>query len=145
VRLRASVGALLGCVREMFDIILIDCPPGLSVLTEHPRREETAAFSRVATELPTDHIRSRVDDPTRAREPTHVRRQLLPECSCGDYFVAARAVLAGIAVSLRSTLLTEIVLPPGTLASVSNWSTISRLVWPTYRRTVGVEGTGSVM
>ena len=28
VRLRASVGALLGCVRDMFDIILIDCPPG---------------------------------------------------------------------------------------------------------------------
>jgi len=39
VRLRAGVGALLGCVREMFDIILIDCPPGLSVLTESLLRE----------------------------------------------------------------------------------------------------------
>ena len=34
VQLRASVGALLGYVRAMFDIILIDCPPGLSVLTD---------------------------------------------------------------------------------------------------------------
>ena len=39
VQLRASVGALLGCVRDMFDIILIDCPPGLSVLTESLLRE----------------------------------------------------------------------------------------------------------
>jgi len=39
VRLRASVGALLTCAREMFDITLIDCPPGLSVLTESLLRE----------------------------------------------------------------------------------------------------------
>ena len=39
VQLRSSVGALLSRVREMFDIILIDCAPGLSVLTESLLRE----------------------------------------------------------------------------------------------------------
>ena len=33
-RLRTSIGALLNHVRGVFDVILIDCPPGLSVLTE---------------------------------------------------------------------------------------------------------------
>ena len=32
-RLRTSIGALLNHVRGVFDVILIDCPPGLSVLT----------------------------------------------------------------------------------------------------------------
>jgi len=39
VQLRTTVGALLKAVREIFDIILVDCPPGLSVLTESWLRE----------------------------------------------------------------------------------------------------------
>ena len=38
-RLRAVIGELLKGVREVFDIVLIDCPPGLSVLTESWLRE----------------------------------------------------------------------------------------------------------
>jgi len=38
-RLRASIGLLLSEVRKVFEIILIDCPPGLSVLTECWLRE----------------------------------------------------------------------------------------------------------
>ena len=39
VQLRASVGALLDDVRGLFGVVLIDCPPGLSVLTEAWLRE----------------------------------------------------------------------------------------------------------
>lgn len=38
-RLRAVIGELLREARRVFDIILIDCPPGLSVLTESWLRE----------------------------------------------------------------------------------------------------------
>jgi len=38
-RLRAAIGGLLSEVRGVFDIILVDCPPGLSVLTESWLRE----------------------------------------------------------------------------------------------------------
>jgi chromosome partitioning protein len=44
-RLRASIGALLNHVRSVFDIVLVDCPPGLSVLTESWLRETDFHFS----------------------------------------------------------------------------------------------------
>jgi chromosome partitioning protein len=38
-RLRTSIGGLLSRARIVFDVVLIDCPPGLSVLTECWLRE----------------------------------------------------------------------------------------------------------
>ena len=38
-RLRSTIAALLAQVRPVFDVVLVDCPPGLSVLTECWLRE----------------------------------------------------------------------------------------------------------
>jgi chromosome partitioning protein len=47
IQLRTSIGGLLGLLRDAFDIILIDCPPGLSVVTESWLREADFHISPV--------------------------------------------------------------------------------------------------
>jgi chromosome partitioning protein len=53
-RMRTSVGSLLAALRGMFDVIFIDCPPGLSVLTETWLRE---ADFQISPTKP-DHVSS---------------------------------------------------------------------------------------
>ena len=50
--LRASIAHLLGQLREVFDIVFIDCPPGLSVVTESWLREADFHVSPVVP----DHL-----------------------------------------------------------------------------------------
>jgi chromosome partitioning protein len=50
--LRATIGALLASVRDIFDVVLIDCPPGLSVVTESWLREADFQVSPVVP----DHV-----------------------------------------------------------------------------------------
>ena len=44
-QLRSGIHTLLGSVRSVFDVVFIDCPPGLSVLTESWLREADFHFS----------------------------------------------------------------------------------------------------
>ena len=44
-RLRSVISELLAGVRKVFDVVLIDCPPGLSVLTESWLREADFCLS----------------------------------------------------------------------------------------------------
>jgi chromosome partitioning protein len=52
IQLRASISELLGQLRAPFDIVLIDCPPGLSVVTESWLREADFYISPVVP----DHL-----------------------------------------------------------------------------------------
>jgi chromosome partitioning protein len=52
VQLRASIADLLRHLRDAFDIVLIDCPPGLSVVTESWLREADFHISPVVP----DHL-----------------------------------------------------------------------------------------
>jgi chromosome partitioning protein len=54
VRLRTGIRALLEVLRPSFDIVLIDCPPGLSVVTESWLREADFYVSPVVP----DHLSS---------------------------------------------------------------------------------------
>ena len=53
-RLRSSIGTLLGNVRGVFDVVFIDCPPGLSILTE-------SLVARGGLPLLADQARLRID------------------------------------------------------------------------------------